>query len=62
VPNGGNLNEEEAIGSFWTDTIYPTEFSNRVGKYFNIVTEEDGSTSVEYEQPPHSNKPFMNWE
>jgi len=39
VSNGGNFNEEEAIGSFWTDTIYPTEFSKR-GKYFNIMTEE----------------------
>ena len=32
------------IGNVWTDTIYPREFGNRAGKFFNIVTEEDGST------------------
>jgi hypothetical protein len=52
MPNGKYFDEEEAIGKVWTDTIYPKEFTNRAGKFFNIVTEEDGSQSVEYEHPP----------
>jgi hypothetical protein len=51
VSNGG-FDEEAAIGNIRTDAIYPSDFPDGSGKFFNIVTEEDGDTSVEY-APPH---------
>jgi hypothetical protein len=49
--SNGSFDEEAAIGNFRTDTIYPRDFKNGTGKYFNIVTEEDGGTTVEYSPP-----------
>lgn len=46
-----DFDEESAIGNFRTDTIYSAEFRNGAGRYFNIVTEENGDTSVEYSPP-----------
>jgi Domain of unknown function (DUF4263) len=51
MPHSGDFDEEAAIGNYWTDTIYPNDFKDGSGKYLNIVTEEDGSTSVEYHPP-----------
>jgi len=57
MPGTENFDEEKAIGNFWTDTIYPRDFKDGSGKYLNIVTEEDGSTSVEYHPPfPSKNR------
>lgn len=44
----GEFDEEKAIGNYWTDTIYPNDFRDGTGKFFNIVTEETGDTTVEY--------------
>jgi len=46
-----DFDEENAIGNYWTDTIYPSNFKNMTGKFLNIVTEEDGNTTVEYHPP-----------
>jgi hypothetical protein len=51
MPHNGDFDEEAAIGNFWTDAIYPRDFKDGSGKYLNIVTEEDGSTTVEYHPP-----------
>ncbi len=51
MPRNGDFDEEEAIGNVWTDTIYPHDFKDGSGKYLNIVTEEDGNTTVEYHPP-----------
>ena len=52
--NGGRFDEESTIGNYWTDTIYPNDFTNGAGKFFNIVAEEDGTT-IEY-QPPYPSR------
>lgn len=49
-PRKTPFDEEAAIGNMWTDTIYPHDFRNGAGKYFNIIT-EDGNTTVEYSPP-----------
>ncbi|SHN66862.1 Shedu immune nuclease family protein [Bradyrhizobium erythrophlei] len=51
MPHSGAFDEEAAIGNFWTDAIYPRDFKDGSGKYLNIVTEEDGNTTVEYHPP-----------
>ena len=51
MPPNGDFDEEAAIGNFWTDAIYPRDFKDGSGKYLNIVTEEDGNTTVEYHPP-----------
>lgn len=51
MPSGGHFDEEAAIGNVWTDHIYPHGFRDGSGKYLNIVTEEDGNTTVEYHPP-----------
>ena len=51
MPHNGGFDEEAAIGNFWTDAIYPRDFKDGSGKYLNIVTEEDGNTTVEYHPP-----------
>lgn len=47
-----DFNEEEAIGRFRLDYLYKADFGNGAGKYFNIVMEEDGGTTVEYDPTP----------
>jgi hypothetical protein len=51
MPPHSGFDEEAAIGNFRTDTIYPRDFKDDSGKYLNIVTEEDGNTTVEYHPP-----------
>ena len=51
MPPNGAFDEEAAIGNVWTDAIYPYDFKNGSGKYFNIFTEENGNTTVEYHSP-----------
>lgn len=51
MANNSGFDEEAAIGNRWTDTIYPSDFKNGCGKYLNIVTEDEGSTTVEYHPP-----------
>jgi hypothetical protein len=51
MTNRGRFDEESTIGNYWTDTIYPNDFTNGAGKFFNIVAEEQGGTTIEY-QPP----------
>jgi len=51
MANNGDFDEEAAIGNFWADAIYPRDFKDGSGKYLNIVTEEDGNTTVEYHPP-----------
>lgn len=48
---GEPFDEAGAVGKYWPDHIYPAEFRNGAGKYFNIVMEEDGGTSLEYSPP-----------
>jgi hypothetical protein len=55
MPHNGDFDEEAAIGNFWTDAIYPRDFKDRSGKFLNIVTEDDGNTTVEY-HPPHPSR------
>lgn len=47
----GEFDEAATIGNFWTDTIYASNFMDGSGKYLNVVTEEDGNTTVEYHPP-----------
>ena len=42
MTNGGNFDERSAIGKYRTDTIYPNNFKSGAGKFFTVVTEEDG--------------------
>lgn len=49
--SAGEFDEEATIGNLWTDTIYPRDFRDGSGKYLNIVTEENGDTTVEYNPP-----------
>ncbi len=51
MTSNGDFDEEAAIGSFWTDTIYTHDFNDGSGKYLNIVTEENGNTTAEYHPP-----------
>jgi hypothetical protein len=51
MTNGGYFDEASKIGNYWTDTIYPSDFTNGAGKYFNIVSEEGGGTTIEYHPP-----------
>ena len=55
MTNGGNFDEELAIGKYRTDTIYPNNFKSGAGKFFTVVTEEDGGSTVEY-QPPYPSR------
>jgi hypothetical protein len=55
MTNGGRFDEESTIGNYWTDTIYPNDFTNGAGKFFNIVAEEEGGTTIEY-QPPYPSR------
>jgi hypothetical protein len=55
MTHNGDFDEEAAIGNFWTDAIYPRDFKDGSGKYLNIVTEENGNTSVEY-HPPYTSR------
>jgi Domain of unknown function (DUF4263) len=48
MTNGGHFDEESRIGNYWTDHIYPSDFANGTGKYFNIIFEEGGGTTIEY--------------
>lgn len=52
-----DFDEGAAIANQWTDTIYKHEFRDGTGKFFNVVIDDDGSTSVEYSPPyPSRNK------
>jgi hypothetical protein len=53
--NGGRFDEESTIGNYWTDHVYPSNFTNGAGKFFSIVAEEDGGTTIEY-QPPYPSR------
>jgi antiviral defense system Shedu protein SduA len=55
MTNRGRFDEESTIGNYWTDTIYPNDFTNGAGKFFNIVAEEQGGTTIEY-QPPYPSR------
>lgn len=43
--------DEEYIGGYLLDHIYGNEFRDGKGKFFHVVTLDDGSTEVEYVQP-----------
>jgi hypothetical protein len=45
------FDEAGAVGNYWLDHIYPAQFRDGSGKYFNVVMEEDDRTSVEYFPP-----------
>jgi hypothetical protein len=51
MPHNGDFDEEATIGNVRTDAIYLSDFKDGSGKYLNIVTEEDGNTTVEYHPP-----------
>ncbi len=53
--NGGRFDEEATIGNYWTDHIYPSNFTNGAGKFFSIVAEEEGGATIEY-QPPYPSR------
>src|SRR5690554_3455200 len=43
--------EATFVGRCKLDHLYPREFKNGDGRFFNIVFEEDNSTTVEYSPP-----------
>ena len=43
--------DEEFIGGYYPDHIYPREFRDGKGKFFTVVTLEDGNVQVDYVQP-----------
>ena len=55
MTSGGRFDGESRLGNYWTDTIYPNNFTNGAGKFFTIITEEDSGTTVEY-QPPYPSR------
>lgn len=49
--------ETTFVGGCKTDHLYPRDFKNGDGRFFNYVVEEDGSTTVEYSPPfPSKNR------
>lgn len=51
------FDEAAAIGNQLTDTIYSADFTNGLGKFFNVVMDNDGDHSIEYSPPyPSKNK------
>lgn len=47
----GGADEVTFVGGCKTDHLYPRDFKNGAGRFFNYVVEEDGSTTVEYSPP-----------
>jgi|GEM_PF-3958178 len=45
------LDEAKIVGNYKPEHLYTAHFKNGEGKFFNIVTEENGDTTVEYNQP-----------
>jgi hypothetical protein len=45
------FNISNAIGNYRLDTIYQSQFKRQTGKFFNLVIEENGTLSIEYEPP-----------
>lgn len=43
--------EAKIVGNYKPDHLYTANFRDGAGKFFNIVTQEDGSTTIEYHQP-----------
>lgn len=43
--------EASVVGGSKLDHLYTYNFNNQAGKYFNLVTEENGVISIEYNQP-----------
>jgi len=43
--------DEDFIGGYRLDHIYANEFREGKGKFFNVITLDDGNTEVEYIQP-----------
>jgi len=43
--------EAKIVGNYKPEHLYTAHFKNGEGKFFNIVTEENGDTTVEYNQP-----------
>ncbi len=51
------FDEAAAIGNQLTDIIYPADFKNGLGKFFNIIMDNNGDQSIEYSPPyPSRNK------
>lgn len=45
--------ETKFISGARLDHLYSHPFENGEGRHFNIVTTEEGDTTLEYEQPGH---------
>ena len=45
-----NKNEADIVGNYKPDHLYTAKFRDGAGKFFNIVTLDDGNTSIEYHQ------------
>ena len=43
--------EAKIVGNYKPEHLYTAHFKNGEGKFFNVVTEENGDTTVEYNQP-----------
>ena len=43
--------ESTFVGGCKVEHLYPRDFKNGAGRFFNYVVEEDGSTTVEYSPP-----------
>lgn len=43
--------EAKIVGNYKPDHLYTANFRDGAGKFFNIVTLEDGNTTIEYHQP-----------
>jgi len=51
----GDVNEETFVGGCKLDHLYSANFKNDLGKFFNIVTNDD-VTTIEYHEPPTRNR------
>lgn len=47
----GGADETTFVGGCKTEHLYPRDFKNGSGRFFNYVIEDDGSTTVEYSPP-----------
>lgn len=43
--------EAKIVGNYKPEHLYTAHFKNGEGKFFNVVTEESGDTTIEYQQP-----------
>src|SRR3989338_6665533 len=55
--NNEKPDEAKIVGNYKPEHLYTAHFKNGEGKFFNVVTEESGDTTIEYNQPIPTHNP-----